>query len=342
MPTGGLDPDAPSVTASDAERAAVMVMLLEDEQAAHLLGQLTPAELRLLGEQMVALGEISPAAIAESIAGFVSRAERVGLVVPDRVGQVRAMMSRAIGEVKTESLMQRIIPDQQTSSLELARWLTPQVLLPLVINEHPQAIAVLLLQLDADVAAGVLHGLPDAIQPQVVQRIATLGPVSADAIAMLEDMLARRITECHGRAALQMGGPREAADILNASARTVERRVMPEITKQDKALAKAIENEMFKFEHLFVLDDKSMGTLLREVDSDTLIAALKGTPEENRDNFFRAMSSRAADGVRDEIAARGRMKMAEVIEAQKAVVTAARRLAAEGVIVFGAGDDDYV
>jgi len=188
----------------------------------------------------------------------------------------------------------------------------------------------------------VLHGLPEASQSQVVHRVATLGPVSPDAIAMLEDMLARRITESHGRAALTMGGPREAADIINAAARTVERRVMPEIAKQDKALARAIENEMFKFEHLFVLDDKSMGSLLREVDSDTLIAALKGTAEDSRDVFFRAMSSRAADGVRDEIAARGRMKMAEVIEAQKAIITAARRLAAEGVIVFGAGDDDYV
>jgi len=332
----------PGFAPSDAERAAVMIMLLQDDQASALLGQLDPTELRLLGERMCALGEISPQAIEDAIARFVEKTERMGLIVPDRVGQVRDMMTRAIGEVKTESLMQRIAPEARTNSLELARWLTPQVLVPLVRDEHPQAIAVLLVQLDPEVAAGVLHGLPEASQSQVVHRVATLGPVSPDAIAMLEDMLARRITESHGRAALTMGGPREAADIINAAARTVERRVMPEIAKQDKALARAIENEMFKFEHLFVLDDKSMGSLLREVDSDTLIAALKGTAEDSRDVFFRAMSSRAADGVRDEIAARGRMKMAEVIEAQKAIITAARRLAAEGVIVFGAGDDDYV
>ena len=327
---------------TDAERAAVMIMLLEDDQASALMGQLDPNELRLLGEQMCALGEISPAAIEDAIARFVEKTERMGLIVPDRVGQVRTMMTRAIGEVKTDSLMQRIAPEERTSSLELARWLTPQVLVPLVRDEHPQAIAVLLVQLDAEVAAGVLHGMAETIQAQVVQRVATLGPVSPEALAMLEDMLARRITETHGRAALTMGGPREAADIINAAARTVERRVMPEIAKADKALARAIENEMFKFDHLFVLDDKSMGTLLREVDSDTLIAALKGTPEPSREVFFRAMSARAADGVRDEIGARGRMKMAEVLEAQKAMVTAARRLAAEGVIVFGAGDDDYV
>ena len=328
--------------ATDAERAAVMIMLLEDDQASALLGQLDPVELRLLGERMCALGEISPAAIEDAIARFVEKTERMGLIVPDRIGQVRGMMTRAIGEVKTDSLMQRIAPEERTSSLELARWLTPHVLVPLVRDEHPQAIAVLLVQLDPEVAAGVLHGMPESIQAQVVQRIATLGPVSPEALAMLEDLLAKRITQTHGRAALTMGGPREAADIINAAARTVERRVMPEIAKADKALARAIENEMFKFEHLFVLDDKSMGALLREVDSDMLIAALKGTAEANREVFFGAMSSRAADGVRDEIGARGRMKMAEVLEAQKAMVTAARRLAAEGVIVFGAGDDDYV
>ena len=334
--------EAPKI--SDPERAAVMVMLLEDDQAAQILAQLEPAELRLLGEKMCALGEIGPVAIAQAIAGFVEKTERLGLIAHDRVGQVRSLMTRAVGEVKADSLMQRILPDDtsQTPTIELARWLTPQVIVPLIRDEHPQAIAVLLVQLDPEVAAAVLHAMPEEIQGQVVHRIASLGPVAAEAIAMLEEILTRRIGESHGQAALSMGGPREAADIINASARTVEKRVMPEIAKQDRQLAKAIENEMFKFEHLYVLDDKSMGALLREVDSDALIAALKGIAEDQREVFLRAMSSRAADGVRDEIAGRGRMKMAEVIEAQKAMVTAARRLSAEGVIVFGAGDDDYV
>lgn len=329
---------------TDPERAAVMVMLLEDQQAADILAQLEPGELRLLGEKMCALGEIGPVAIAQAISGFVDKTERLGLTAHDRIGHVRSMMTRAVGEVKADSLMQRIAPEEaaRTSSLDLARWLTPQVIAPLIRDEHPQAVAVLLVQLDPEVAAAVLHALPDAIQPQVVHRIATLGPVAPEAIDMLEEMLGRRIIECHGRAALTMGGPREAADIINAAVRAVEKRVMPEINKIDKQLARQIENEMFKFEHLFVLDPQSMGALLREVDNDTLIGALKGIGEEQRECFFKAMSSRAADGVRDEIGARGRMKMAEVMEAQKAVITAARRLAAEGVIVFGAGDDDYV
>jgi flagellar motor switch protein FliG len=327
----------------DADRAAVMVMLLEDDQASAILSRLEPAELRLLGEKMCALGEIGPEVIAHAIAGFVGKAERLGLVAHDRVGQVHSMMTRAIGDVKAENLMQRILPNrQQASPLELARWLAPQALVPLIKGEHPQAIAVLLVQLDPEVAAEVLHSLPPQVQPEVVHRIATLGPVSPDALLMLEELLNRRIGEQHGQAALTIGGPREAAEIINTSGKAMEKHVMPEIAKMDKALAKEIENEMFKFEHLFVLDPQSMGALLREVDNDTLIDALKGIAEDERDCFFRAMSSRAADGVRDEIAARGRTKIADVVAAQKQVVVAARRLAAEGVIVFGSGDEEYV
>lgn len=329
---------------SDAERAAVMVTLLDDNQAAALLSALEPAELRLLGEKMCVLGEISPEVIAHAIAGFVDRTERQGLIVHDRIGQVRTLMTAAVGDVKAGNLMQRIAPpERQASPIELARWLNAEAVLPLVADEHPQAIAVLLVQLDPEVAAEVLHRLPGAQQTEVVHRIATLGPVSSDAIAMLEELLTRRIGECHGQSMLSLGGPREAADIINNAGKAVEKRVLPEIGRIDKALAKAIENEMFKFEHLFALDPQAMGALLREVDNDSLIDALKGIEEAERECFFRAMSSRAADGVRDEIAGRGRVKLADVVEAQKQIVAAARRLAGEGVIAFGSsGDDEYV
>lgn len=331
-------------TIDEADRAAVMVMLLEDEQAAAILSRLEPEELRVLGEKMCALSEISPLAIAESVAGFVERTERLGLVSNDRVGQVRSMMTRAVGEVKADNLMQRIAPEgAKTSPLEIARWLTPQALVPLVRGEHPQAIAVLLVQLDPDVAATVLHSLPQEIQPEVVHRIATMGQVPAEAITMLEELISRKLGQGQGQAMHAMGGARDVADIMNNAGKAMEKRVMPEIAKMDKALAKKIEEEMFKFEHLFSLDPQSMGALLRDVDNDSLIDALKGITEHERECFFRAMSSRAADGVKDEIAARGRVKLADVVAAQKQVVASARRLAAEGVIVFGAGgDEDYV
>jgi len=329
---------------SDAEAAAIFVMLLDEDQAGRLLAQLTPAELKVLGEKMCALGDIAPEAIMTAVDGFAARTEKLGINAHGRVGKVHGLMRRAIGEVKADNLMERIIPDAPpASSLELAKWLNASAIVPMIKGEHPQAIAVLLIQLEPDVAAQVLHSLPHAQQTQVVHRIATMGPVSPDALGMLEELLGRRIADVHGKAALRMGGAKNAADIINNSAKAVEKRVMPEITKMDKNLARAIENEMFKFEHLFDLDSKSMGSLLREVESDILINALKGIAEDQRDVFFAAMSSRAADGVKDEINGRGRLKMSDCVEAQKLIVAAARRLAAEGVIAFGAGgEDDYV
>lgn len=330
-------------TLDEAAKAALMVMLLEDEQAAKILSRLEPEELRVIGEKMCALGEIGPEAISIAITGFVERTERLGLGTHDRVGQVRSLMTRAVGEFKADSLMQRISPEQaRTSSLKLARWLTPQALAPLVTDEHPQTIALLLVQLDAEVAAEVLHAMPADIQAEVVHRVASLGPVSREALVMLEELLTLRIEQCHGKAMLSIGGPREAAEIINNSGKAIEKRVMPAINKMDKALAKQIEDEMFRFEDLFTLEPKAMGALLRDIANETLIDALKGISAEDREYFFGAMSSRAAEGLKDEIEERGRVRLDDVAAAQKQIVDSARKLAADGVISFGSGDDEYV
>jgi flagellar motor switch protein FliG len=260
---------------------------------------------------------------------------------------VRRIMTGALGDLKAENLMRRVAPVRETPrspALELARWLDPDVLADLIREEHPQAIAVLLVQLEPHAAAEVLAALPEEQHTPVVHRIARLGPVSPDAIAILEEMLSARIARAHGKAPLAMGGVREAAEIINNAARSIEKRVIPGIGKIDKQLAKAIEGEMFKFEQLYVLDAKMMGQLLREIESEVLIDALKGLSEEEREPFFAAMSSRAADGVRDEIEARGRIKRSDVEAAQQAIIAVAKRLAADGEIVFGGGgdDDEYV
>ena len=147
---------------ADSDRAAVMIMLLDDAQAAELLARLEPAELRLLGEKMCALGEIGPDVIVHAISTFVSKTEKLGLTAHDRLGQVKSLMTRAVGDVKAENLMQKIMPDMKPPSpLELAKWLTSESLLPLIREEHPQALAVLLIQLDPETAAEVLSGLDE-------------------------------------------------------------------------------------------------------------------------------------------------------------------------------------
>jgi flagellar motor switch protein FliG len=325
-----------------AKRAAILVTIMNEEQAAEMLRGLEPNELRLLGEAMCELQDIPPSHISSTIGGFLERSRNQGIYNPDSAGRVRNLMTMALGERKGAGIMSRIAPSTKTSPLEIAKWLDAPVITPLIKNEHPQLIAVLLVNLEPETAAQVLHALPRSLQPDVVHRVATIGPLTSGALQMLEEVLSQRITDHHGSAVLTVDGPREAAEIINNASRATEKRIMPELAKIDRNIAKRIEGEMFKFTHLLSMDDKSMGTLLREVDSEQLIVALKGLEDEEREAFFRCMSSRAADGVRDEIEARGRIKLSEVVEAQKAIVQIARRLAADGSISFGAGDDDYV
>lgn len=327
----------------NSQRAAVILMLLDDDEAASILARLDPDELQQIGEAMAALEDVGPDWIASSIGGFIRHADNEPVGGNDRMGRMRNVMAKAVGEIKADSLMQRISPKQSNPSIELARWLAPEILTPMIEEEHPQAIAVLLLLLKPEMAAQILAALPTEIQPTVVERVAKLGPVSPHVVKMLNDMLTDRLSRRFGRAALSMGGPKEAALLIN-EARSVEGTVMPAIQEKDKQLADAIEAEMFKFDIILGLSPKDMGRLLRDVDSSVLIDSLKGLEESERDAFFCAMSARAADGVRDEIEERGRLKRSEVEAAQQTMIELARKLGADGEIELGTGggDDDYV
>ncbi|MCB2052572.1 MAG: flagellar motor switch protein FliG, partial [Novosphingobium sp.] len=195
------------------------LMLMDDDEAASLLGRLEPDELQLIGEKMIALGEVGPERIAGAIEGFVRLADDSTLSAHDRPAQLRQRMTRALGEVKADSIMQRIGPVEGPRSLELARWLAPPVLLGLLEGEHPQAVAVLLLLLDAEPAAELLSLLPATVQPDLVERIARMRQVSGLAMEMLDELLSSRIAQRFGRAALEMGGAREAAELINLAAR---------------------------------------------------------------------------------------------------------------------------
>tara|TARA_A100001391_G_scaffold7621_8_gene4999 strand:- start:17007 stop:18014 length:1008 start_codon:yes stop_codon:yes gene_type:complete len=333
-----------ALTHPQAANAALMVLLMDDDEASSLLARLTPEELALLGQNMCDLGEIAPDRVTAAISDFAQAANERVMPAEGRVDKVRSVMTSAVGPIRADGVMRRIVVDEPRgpTALEIARWLEPEIILKLVADEFAQTIAVLLVQLDPMVAAKVLAGLPDDVQPEVVHRVATLGPVAPSALTMLEELLESRITESFGTMPLRIGGVREVAAIINGAGKAAEKRILPVINKRDKALFKQIESELFKFEHLFVLDPQAMGALLREVDSDLLIDALKGIEEKDREVFFRAMSSRAADGLKDEIEDRGRLKFAEVDAAQKRIIEVAKRLIADGTIMLGDGDGDYV
>ena len=324
------------------ERAAVFISLLSDEEAAALLGRMEPGELEQIGMAMCELGDIEQPHIAEALGDFVIEADREVLPARDRPERVRALLERSLGETKAASMMMRIEPEARPRSIEMARWLAPSVVLKLVEDEHPQVIAALLLMLEPEPAAEVLSALPETAQSSVVARIAKMNAVSTQAMGMIDNLLSQRIGASFGASALTMGGPREAANLINLSEGDLRNTVQPAIAQIAGPLAESIEEELFTFEMLLDLDPQNMGRLLRDVDNEALVDALKGLPDPKRGPFFAAMSSRAADGIRDEIELRGRLSKADVQAAQRKVVDLARQLADQGEISLGADDGEFV
>jgi flagellar motor switch protein FliG len=336
------DETAAQPSLGPAEAAAVFVMLLGEEEAAQLLAKLSPDELQRVGQAMCALGEIGPSRIAEAIAGFVAEADNQQLGSKSPEKELENLLNRAVGEVKTANLMQRIAPDTGPRSVEIARWLEPYTLAPLIEEEHPQVVAVLLLMIEAESAAEVLALLPKERQSAIVERIARSGKVSADAVDMLDQLLSGKITGQFGSQVMEMGGARDAANLINLAGQDFNELVMPEIESRDAELSQAIEAEMFTFEMLFVLDGKDMGRLLRDVENTDLVNALKGIKPNEQDYFFAAMSSRAADGIRDEMELLPKLKKSDVETAQRNIVEVARKLRDDGEISMGGDDGDFV
>lgn len=328
---------------SGVERAAVLMMLVGEEEAAAILQKLDPDEVRKLGQAMLAVADVSEGAVGGVLDDFVQKARARSGISFNPKPQVEAVMHRALGPDKASNVLARITPQEDTVGLDALGWMDAPEIADMIVDEHPQLAAVVLANLDPSVASQVLERLPDAVQPDILHRVARLGPISAEAIATLQEMIASRTT---GRpaagAGLQLGGTREAAKIMQAAKKATGERVIPKLAKIDREVAKAIEEAMFVFENLLEMDDKNLGALTRNIDGETLTKALKGVDEEARNRFFGCMSARAADGIRDEMEARGPMKLAEVLEAQKAIIAVARQMAKDGTIVIGAAEDDYV
>ena len=322
------------------ERAAVLMMIVGEEEAAAILQKLEPDEVRQLGSAMFAVADVSEQEVEDVLDDFVGRArERTGISFDPRP-QVEAVMTRALGPEKAESVLARITPPEAACELEMLEWLDAAEIAAMVEKEHPQIAAVLIANLDPTVGGQVLELLPEGAQPDILHRIAKLGPISPEAVETLKDLLARRSgVPTQG---VTLGGTREAAKILSGARKATEARVMPKLFKIDRDVAKQIEEALFVFDNLLEMDDKNLGTLIRNVDGEILVKSLKGVDEAVRARFLGCMSARAADGIRDEMEARGPMKMAEVLEAQKAMIAIARGLAKDGTLQMGGGEDDYV
>ncbi|MEG3176870.1 flagellar motor switch protein FliG [Sphingomonas sp. RB3P16] len=334
--------NAPARIYTGVERAAVLMMLVGEEEAAAILQKLDPEEVRQLGKAMFAVADVSELEVEGVLDDFVGKARERTAIGFDPRPRIEAVMTRALGQEKADSVLARIVPAQESCQLDLLDWLDAGEIAAMIEKEHPQIAAVMIANLDPAVGAQVLELMPDAVQPDILHRLARLGPITPEAVETLKTMLANRTGSSQAQAGVTLGGTKDAAKILSSGRKATELRVMPKLFKIDRDVAKAIEEAMFVFDNLLELDDKNLGTLIRNIDSDILTRALKGVDESIRARFLGCMSSRAADGIRDEMEARGPMKLSEVLEAQKVIIQIARNLAKDGTIQMGAGEDDYV
>ena len=252
-------------------------------------------------------------------------------------------MTKALGENKAQSVLGRITPTESDKPIDILDWMDARSIAELISDEHPQIISLVISYLEFGLAADVLGLLPHNLQPDIIKRIATLQTVQPDALAELERVMQKKFKDNTSLRASQVGGVGAAAKIMNFTKQQMESRIMKSLGRDDKQLMQLIQENMFVFDNLMMADDKSLQTLLRSVDNEMLILSLKGADEQLREKIFSCMSTRAAANIQDEMGAMGPVRLTEVQEAQKQIISVARRLSDEGTIVLaGRGGDDFV
>lgn len=322
--------------------AAVLLMLFSEDEAAEILSRLEPDEVRQLGYAMYDVADVEIEEVNQALDQFVNKARRRTTIGYGASRHIRGAMHKALGPERADNMLARITPPTRSNKLSMLKWMEPGEIAAIIENEHPQVMAIVLAHLEPRVAADVLSMLPAGCQEDVVYRVATLGPVSGEALDDLEVMLASGAPVAKKSSASQRGGTSEAAAIMNNVRKDMEQRIIKALAKRDKIIAQTIEEEMFIFDNLIDLDEKNMGALLRGVDTELLVVALKGANEMLKAKMLGCMSQRAAQSIVDEMEERGPMRLTDVVEAQKKIVAEARRLAEQGTIMLGGPGNDFV
>jgi flagellar motor switch protein FliG len=322
------------------EDSAILLMTLGEEDAAEVFKHLEPKEVQRLGETISKMKSIPRERVDKVLERFASNADGHSMLVGDNNEYVKAVLRRALGDDKATLLIDRIMQGNDISGIEGLRWMEPVVVAELLRNEHPQIVAAILVHLDSDLAAQILKALNERQRNEVVVRIATLDGIQPSALKDLNEVMARVLSGTDKLRKAKLGGAKVAAEMINLLGSTVETSVLDFVREADGDLAQKIMDNMFTFDDLAKIDDRGIQALLREVQSESLVIALKGATPEMREKVFRAMSTRAAETLREDLESRGPVRVSEVEAEQKEMLKIVRRLADEGQIVLGGGGDD--
>ena len=333
-------PATPAIEGSAA--AAILLMLLDESEAATILKQLDPDEVRQLAKAMFDTANASEQQIGQALDRFVTRSRDVSALAIGADTRIRTVINEAVGNVRADNILAAVAPQRSAASLEMLRWMDVEAISGLLASEHPQVGALILSVLVPDVAARAIETLDELLQADLVLRAAMLTSVPAAAIEDLESVLASANVDGQRVAKQAIGGPSDVAKIMKKMPKQLSERTLRSLKKHDRILAQTIEEEMFIFENLRDLDKKSLSSVLRSVDAAQLAIALKGADEDMVDMCLATMSQRAAETIRDEMDEMTMVKRADVDDAQKSVMQIVRQMAAAGEIMIAGGGDDYV
>ena len=325
------------------QKSAILMMLLGEDEATEILKNLSPREVQHLGGAMYSVQGVEQNtvnAVLDEFLAIIKQQTSLGLGAGN---YIRNVLTKALGGDKAQSVLTRITPASSERPIEILDWMDARAISELIIDEHPQIVALIISYLDYGLAADVLGLLPIELQPEVVRRIATLETVQPDAVRELERVMQQKFQANTTLRASQIGGVKAAAKIMNFTKTAMEQRIMKDIKKENKDLMQSIQDNMFVFDSLVISDERSLQTLLRAIDAELLVLALKGADEVLREKLFSCMSTRAAANIKDEMEALGPVRLTEVQEAQKQIIAVARKMSDDGTIVLaGRGGDEMV
>ena len=328
---------------SGVQRAAVLLMSMGSENAAEVLKHLNPKEVQALGAAMATLDNVNKATMETVMDQFVTEVNNQTSVGIGSEDYIRDMMVNALGEDKATSMIDRILLGSGNKGLESLKWMDARQVAEVIRLEHPQIIAIVLSYLDPDQSSEVLKMLPERARPDILMRVASLEGIPPSALQELDKIMEKQFSGTQNVSQNSMGGFKTAANILNFMDSSVESAIMESIGEHDQEMQDGISELMFVFENLNEVDDRGIQALLREISTDTLTLALKGADEGLKDKILKNMSKRASEMLREDMEARGPVRLSEVETAQKEILSTARRLADDGEInLGGSGGEEFV
>ncbi len=327
---------------SGTDRSAVIMLLLGEQQAADVIRFMSPREVNAVGTAMVGVADLSQDLVNLVLDDFVSTIKtqtNLGLGTP---GYVENVFRRALGDEKAATVLGKIMPPASSKGLEILQWMDAKSIGEMVSKEHPQVIAIILSVLEHDIAAQVLGYIPDTKRAEIIQRVASLDTVQPSAMAELEGIMAEQFTNSSSAKAASLGGVETAAQIMNFANVAIESSVMSGVSDLDQELASLIQDKMLTFENMAEIDNRGMQTLLRSIEQDMLMSALRGADEVTKDKFLSNMSERARDLLVDDMEAKGPIRVSEVEAAQKGIMQIARKLSDDGEIMLAGAGEAFV